>query len=1308
MPDSNPDVCSRCGGPRSVESPAGLCPRCLIGKALDSDANVTYSFVAEEPGKVLETLALAVGPMPHVLLPDTAEKAVESAVVKPSSEEMPPKADRSSRVQLLGEIARGGMGAVLKGRDPDLGRDLAVKVLLDAHRDKPEMIRRFVEEAQIGGQLQHPGVVPVYELGTFGDSRPYFTMKLVKGRTFAEILAERTQPSVDRPRFVAMLLQVAQTVAYAHARGVIHRDLKPSNIMVGSFGEVQVMDWGLAKVLPRGGVKEDARAGLELPMDETLIATSHPSIDPDGDFSRAGSIVGTPSYMAPEQARGETDRVDERADVFALGSILAEILTGQPAFTGRSGIEILRKAARGDLLDAFARLDGSGADAALVDLARACLAADPDDRPAQAQEVADRLLDHINSLHQRLREAELAQAAEHARAEEAKRTAAAESARAEEAQRAAESAEARARAERRARRLQVGLAASLIGLMTLGGGGFAWFQQQRSDRLARTARTVEEALADAARLEGEAQAAPPGETAKWAVALSAAKRAEGLLAQGEADASLKGRVVALLDHLNLKRADAAEKAGQLETDRVLLAELEMVRGNRADAVNLKQIDADYAVAFRKAGLDLDKTEPADSGKWLKARSEPVELAGYLDDWAFVRRTTGRTEADWRRLVSAARAADPHQWRNALRAKAGTKDAGAIEEFRRLADDEDALDAQPAMSLILLAAQLKDGAGDRERAARVLRRAVSRHPAEYWAQIELGQVHGTPSGRAREIYPKPEEAVRHLTAAVAIRPRSLSPHINLGNALYVQGKLDQAVAEFREAIRLKPDYAGAHSSLGAMLQAQGKIDEAVAECREAIRLYPDGAQSHTNLGAALQVQGKLDETVAECREAIRLQPENAQAHAILGNVLGLQGKLDEAVAECREAMRLRPDDTADYVNLGNVLGLQGKLDQAETAFRMAIRLQPDHVTPHFNLALALGRQGKLDEAVAELREAIRLKPDYAAAHANLGFALTSQGKPDEAVTHFREAARLQPDDAAAHANLGNALGPQGKLDEAAAELREAIRLKPGQAVAQSNLGNILRALGKLDESVVACREAIRLKPDYAEAHCNLGLALRSQGDYVGSLAMFRRGHELGTQQPGWRYPSAQWVAEAERLATVAERLAALADRLPALLKGEDRPKDVPERLALARICYDKKFHAAAARFWAEALEADPRIGENRQAGHRYNAACAAALAAAGQGKDDPPPDDAAKAKLRGQALDWLKTELDTWAKVLDAGPAQLKARVAPTLQHWKTDADLAGIRDPEPLSKLPEDEQKAWRSVWEEVDALRKKAEQARP
>jgi serine/threonine protein kinase len=382
-------------------------------------------------------------------------------------------ADPSARLQLLGEIARGGMGAVFKGRDHVIGRELAIKILLEQHRGRPELIRRFIEEAQIAGQLQHPGIVPVYELGTFADRRPFFTMKLVKGRTLADVLAARPDPTSDQPRVLGIFLQVCQTVAYAHARGVIHRDLKPSNVMVGGFGEVQVMDWGLAKVLPKGGAVDDAAAG-ELDDQETIIATARSGSD--SHLSHAGSVLGTPAYMAPEQARGEIDRVDERADVFALGSMLCKILTGRPAFVGRSSREIQRKAALGDLADAFARLDACGADTELIELARACLAAEREGRLPDVGAVISWLSSHLAGVQDRLRAAELARATESARAEEARRTAAA--------------AEARAKAERRARRTTASLAASLLALTILGGLTYSYISHQRQARAAAVDRLV--------------------------------------------------------------------------------------------------------------------------------------------------------------------------------------------------------------------------------------------------------------------------------------------------------------------------------------------------------------------------------------------------------------------------------------------------------------------------------------------------------------------------------------------------------------------------------------------------------------------------------------------------------------------------------------------------------------------------------------------------------------------------------------------------------------------------------------------------
>ncbi len=376
-------------------------------------------------------------------------------LLRPKSDAMPKAAEAGERYQLAGEIARGGMGAVLRGRDVELGRELAIKVLLEKYVDRPEVARRFIEEAQIGGQLQHPGVVPVYDIGSFGE-RPFFTMKLVKGRTLASILGDRAEPAEDRPRLLAIALQVAQTLAYAHAKGVIHRDLKPANIMVGAFGEVQVMDWGLAKVLAEGGIADEERASRAHhppEVEPTVIRTARSGSAGVGSDTEAGSMLGTPAYMPPEQANGDVANLDRRADVFGLGAILCEILTGKPPYIGRSGEEVRRKAANGDLADAHARLGACEADAELIALTTGCLSPEGIDRPKDAQAVASALTAYLDGVQGRLRRAELEKAAAEARAAEEENT--------------RRMAEARAAEERRRRRAEAGLAAALVAVAVL-------------------------------------------------------------------------------------------------------------------------------------------------------------------------------------------------------------------------------------------------------------------------------------------------------------------------------------------------------------------------------------------------------------------------------------------------------------------------------------------------------------------------------------------------------------------------------------------------------------------------------------------------------------------------------------------------------------------------------------------------------------------------------------------------------------------------------------------------------------------------
>jgi tetratricopeptide (TPR) repeat protein len=308
------------------------------------------------------------------------------------------------------------------------------------------------------------------------------------------------------------------------------------------------------------------------------------------------------------------------------------------------------------------------------------------------------------------------------------------------------------------------------------------------------------------------------------------------------------------------------------------------------------------------------------------------------------------------------------------------------------------------------------------------------------------------------------------------------------------------------------------------------------------------------------------------------------------------------------------------------------------------------------------------------------------------------RPDEAIAEFKGAIRLKKDYAEAHFNLGVALSDKGRLDEGIAEYKQAIRIKKDYAEAHYNLGIALCDKGRLEEAIAAYREAIRLKNDYAEAYCNLGNVLQRRGQFRQAVEPYRRGHELGSRNPPWPYPSAQWLREAERLAQ-------FEDRLTAVLDGKVQPKDSAERLTFAQICQfdNRKRYAAAVRFYGEAFAADTKLAGEQPSEHRYNAACAAALAGCGQGADADHLDAKEREPLRRQALDWLRADLKAWCQVLDRSPDKSGPAIAEQMRHWLQDADFAGVRGPEALARLPEAERAPWQKFWQEVESLRERA-----
>jgi eukaryotic-like serine/threonine-protein kinase len=910
-------VCPRCGAKRPANALAGQCPQCLLRLGFDTegafdprkDSTKAWPGVRARGGDetpriddtrekansrisgILTALNESIGPVPRVLLRDSTID--EPRPVRPRSEEMPDQSSDPSRYQLFGEIARGGIGVILKGRDVDLGRDLAVKVLLEKHRDHPEMVRRFVEEAQIGGQLQHPGIVPVYELGQFPDQRLYIAMKLVKGRTLAALLEARKDPSDDRPRFLAIFEQICQTMAYAHSRGVVHRDLKPSNVMVGSFGEVQVMDWGLAKVLDQGGIADEQLARRSQD-DSSAIRTLRTGSN--ADESRAGSVLGTPAYMAPEQARGELDTVDERADVFGLGSILCEILTGFPAYSGRSTADLYRKAERAELDDATLRLNESGADAELAAIAKECLSAAPKHRPRDAGVVLSGLSAYVASVEERLRFAGLAQA----------------------------KAEARADEERKRGLLTVALAASVLVTTLLGAGGWIWVAREHAARSQRTAFAVNAALDESARLRIQARSAPFGETEKWVEAIDAVRRAEALLARGEGDTALSLRVQDALKNL-LRDRDESHSA---EKDRRMVERLAAIHDDLGVHLDHARADSEFSEAFRAYGVDLDALEPDQSAALLAARPVAVELAGILDQWTFIRwRLPEPKHSGAKRLIAIAKLADPDPWRNQLRDSLGRERSRESRSRASESNDLDKLAASadveklPGASLARLAWALSHE--NKDTAISLLRHAQRAHPDDFWINWDLGNQLAH-SGQS-------DEAIRFFSVAVAIRPRSSFALVGLGSTLSENGRLEEAASTFRQAIQVGPDNAMARLSLATVLLDLGQLENATSQLHELKKLKPNDPWLSWQITNILKARGDWAAAIAELREGVELEPTKPHLHHELGVAQLTVGQIDDAIVSFDAAIRLDPQFVHAHGYLGWARRAKGELESALESF-----------------------------------------------------------------------------------------------------------------------------------------------------------------------------------------------------------------------------------------------------------------------------------------------------------------------------------------------------------------------------------------
>jgi tetratricopeptide (TPR) repeat protein/serine/threonine protein kinase len=1210
--------------------------------------------------------------------------------------------------KLLQQIGEGGMGVVFMAEQTEpVRRRVALKVIKPG-MDTRQVMARLEAERQALALMDHPNIAKVFDGGTTDSGRPYFVMQLVNGVPITKYCDEHRLTPQQR---LELFIPVCQAVQHAHQKGIIHRDLKPSNVLIASYDGKpvpKVIDFGVAKAV--GG-------GL---TDKTL-------------FTDFGAVVGTLEYMSPEQAEPNQIDIDTRSDLYALGVLLYELLTGTTPFERKrlravAILECLRiireeepqrpstRLSTTEELPSIAAKRGlepkklGGVVRGDLDwIVMKCLEKDRNRRYETANGLAMDLQRHL----------------------------------ADETVLASPPSPLY-RLRKFSRRHKAGLmtTAAAFAILVLAGSGVGWALWDRAaqesargaelaGRLAATEKAVTVAMAKSQQSEERANRLPcttsleaKATLVEWRDALASLAEAEAALTTGAATDDLRERVAAA--HRRIEEGQT-----QVQRKEKLFRDLDDARMMWAVAVDNAPdhagVASKYAAAF--AGYDLDVTQRDEAVGRLKAFEPEVRdaLIVALDDWAVAAALArpGPLATDLREL---AKAADHDAWRQRYRAAVTAKNRTAL---RALSVEVRESSLQPP-SLVALAKSL-ESAGEHTEALAVLRWGRSCHPTDFWIHFVLGALLRTKQdGNPVEL----EEAIGCDRAALALRPAASTAHYNLGIALFAKKQFDDAIAEYKKAIELDPKFRSSYGSLGNALLAKNRPDDAITEFKKAQALDPTDAQAINGFGKALFDKKQLDDAIAEFNRGIEIDPKYAPAHHNLAIALAAKKRLDDAITEYKKAIDLDPDVAAFHNNLGAALAAKNRWDDAIAEYKKAIELNPNVAEFHNNLGRAFADKNQLEDAFAEYKKAITLNPRYADAHSNLGFALqhnnqlddaiaefekaialdskhalahtgfgrvlNAKNQWDDAIAEFKKAIEIDPKNALAHLDFGNALAAKKQWDDAIAEYKKAIELDPKDAKAHYNLANTLPAQNQWDDAIAEYRQAIALNPNFAEAHCNLGHALRLQGNFTASVEEYRTGHAIGAKQPGWRYPSAQWVQEAEGLV-------ALDSKLTAILERKEKPADDTERLVMARLCQlpYKKLYAASARFYSDAFANNAKLTNDMQLKQRYNAACAAALAGCGQGNDADKLDDKERVRLRQQALAWLRANLDLWTKRLaDAKPQERQALVK-TLKHWEEDTDLSGIRDAKSLEKLPADEREACQKLWADVAELVKKASETK-
>jgi serine/threonine-protein kinase len=860
--------------------------------------------------------------------------------------------------EILEELGRGGMGIVYKARQSRLKRLVALKMLLAGPQAGAEQRARFRTEAEAVARLQHPNIVQIYEVGDAG-ACPFLALEFVGGGSLKGHLSGTPRPARPSAQLVETL---AHAIHYAHEHGVVHRDLKPGNILLASAGREPPDGAELSHGGPSGGSRPSLAGVVPKIADFGLAKQFESAALTASELTATGAILGSPCYMAPEQATGKPGKVGPSADIYALGAILYELLSGRPPFQGETALDTLGQLKSQEPVPPSRLVPKLPRD--LETICLKCLEKEPVRRYPTAAALADDLC----------------------RFEKGEPIAA----------RAIGHGQRLWRWCRRNPGLASLSAAILVLVLAVVGAAF-WYVQERAGRRA-------EQMIRAARAETEINLALQDALAKHDQALKEQDRPErwqtGLLGAfadlRRAEFLLSNQQEHVPRDLKAKVSDLRVRLESGEQDRRRAQRLEKIRLDLSMLLTEKAAaPPPYREEFRQAGLEVESAAITALAEQIRQSAIGAQLVTALDEWAYVEQDVGLRG----RLPQIARAADPEPWRDRFRNLPIWRSPGDLmslaeqprfqAELQALAGDQ-ALAEQPVHLVILLGRLLGD--------ERTLFLAQERRPADFWANLSLAN--------ALYFRKRLPEAAGFFRAALVARPNSALVHNSLGVVLQEQRDFAAARAAFQRAIDLDPGYGNACYNLGNVFRAQSDLPKAIAAYERA----PKHIAAQFNLGITLEARHDLAAAAAAFRRAAALDSKHVNAHYMLGNVLTAQKDLAGAVAAYQCAIAVEPTFAEAHCNLGRALAQQGQFAQGLAAMRTGHKLgsaRSDWRYPCQDWIKRYEQLIKLERALADIQRGIATPRDT---NERMGLAVVCRFKRlfAAAVDYYRSSFADWPD------------------------------------------------------------------------------------------------------------------------------------------------------------------------------------------------------------------------------------------------------------------------------------------------------------